>query len=43
MLSPTIVYGFSGGGAIRLGKARASSELEEWRLEDAKTCSKLKN
>jgi hypothetical protein len=32
-----------GGGAIRLGKARASSKLEDWRLEEAKTCPKLKN
>jgi hypothetical protein len=32
-----------GGEAIRLGKVRASSELEDWRLEKAKTRPKLKN
>jgi hypothetical protein len=31
-----------GSRAIRLRKARTSSELEDWRLEEAKTCPKLK-
>jgi hypothetical protein len=30
------------GGAIRLKKAGASSELVDWGLEEAKTCPKLK-
>ncbi len=39
---PIVQYGCIGGGAIRLGKARASSELEDWRLVEAGTCSELK-
>jgi hypothetical protein len=31
-----------GGGAIRLEKARVSSELGDWMLEEAKTCPKVK-
>jgi hypothetical protein len=33
----------TGGGAIRLGEARASSELEDWRLEKAETYPELRN
>jgi hypothetical protein len=28
-----MVYGIASGVAIRLGEARASSELEDWRLK----------
>jgi hypothetical protein len=38
-----MVYGITSGVAIRLGEARASSELEDWRLEEAETCPELKN
>jgi hypothetical protein len=38
-----MVYGITSGVAIRFGEARASSELEDWRLEEAETCPELKN
>jgi hypothetical protein len=31
------------GVAIRLEETRASSELEDWMLEEAGTCPELKN
>jgi hypothetical protein len=42
-MPPIAQYRCIGGGAIRLGKARASSELEDWRVEEAATCPELKN
>jgi hypothetical protein len=40
---PIAQYLCIGGGAIRLGETRASSELEDWKLEEAGTCPELKN
>ncbi len=39
---PIAQHRFIGDGAIWLGKARASSELGGWRLEEAETCPELK-
>jgi hypothetical protein len=40
---PIAQYRYIDGGAIRLGETRASSELEDWRLDEAGTCPELKN
>lgn len=40
---PIAQYRCIDGRVIRLGKARASYELEDWMLEEAGTCPELKN
>ncbi len=40
---PIAQYRCIGGGAIRFGEARASSELKDWRLQEAGTYPELKH